>query len=86
VNNLTLKYQRVFIDSEHGALVDFEGEMTGDSLIFDRTWTYPSGAKVQLRVVYTFISRNEITIESMRKPELNSAWDVTGRMRYVRAQ
>lgn len=86
VNNLTLKYQRVFVDSEHGALIDFEGEKKADSLIFDRTWTYPSGAKVQLRVVYRFISRDEITLESMRKPEHETAWDVTGRTKYTRAQ
>ncbi|HEV8286407.1 MAG TPA: DUF1579 family protein [Chitinophagaceae bacterium] len=28
VNNLTLKYQRIFIDSEHGTLVDYDGEKT----------------------------------------------------------
>ena len=85
VNNLTFRYQRVFVDSEHGALIDFEGEKHADSLVFDRTWTYPSGAKVQLRVLYKLISPNELTVESMRKPEKDSSWDVTGRMKYSRA-
>jgi len=86
VNNLTLRYQRVFVDSEHGALVDYDGRRQADSLIFDKTWFYPSGASVQLRVVYRFVSRDEFLVESMRRPEKESSWDVTGRMRYTRAR
>lgn len=86
VDNLTLKYQGVFVDSEHGALIEYEAEKHADSLVFDRTWTYPGGANVQLRVVYRFISHDEILVERMRKPENTSAWDVTGRMKYTRAK
>ncbi len=85
VNNQTLRYQRVFVDSEHGSLIDFDGQKRADSLVFDRTWIYPSGASVQLRVVYKFISRDTVIVESMRKPEKEPSWDVTGRMRYARA-
>jgi len=84
VDNLTLKYQGAFLDSEHGALIEYEGEKRADSLIFDRTWSYPNGAKVYLRAVYLFVSDNEIHVERMRKPEGTEVWDVTGRWVYKR--
>ena len=86
VNNQTLRYQRVFVDSEHGLLVDFDGEKRADTLVFDKTWILVSGASVQLRVVYRFISRDEVTVENMRKSGQDSLWDVTGRMKYSRAK
>ena len=45
------KFQRTFIDSEHGVLVDFDGIKNADTIFFDKTWTYPNGATVKLRVV-----------------------------------
>jgi len=83
-NRFVNKFQKIFIDSEHGMLVDYEGVKQGDSLLFDKLWTYPSKSTVKLRVVYTFISSDEFTVENMRMPENTIAWDVTGRMRYKR--
>ncbi len=82
VNNQTQKLQRFFIDSEHGVIVDFEGGKNGDSLVFDKTWTYANKSTVKLRVVYKLVSPTEFIIESMRMPESMTTWDVTGRMRY----
>ena len=79
------KFQQVFIDSEHGVLVDYEGVKKADTIFFDNTWVYPNKTTVKLRVVYKLFSRNEFTIENMRMPENTSIWDITGRRRYVRS-
>jgi hypothetical protein len=77
-------FQRIFIDSEHGVLIDYTGEKRSDSLIFDKTWIYPDQTTVKLRVLYILVSANEFVVENMRRPGNMSNWDVTGRMRYVK--
>jgi len=84
VNNANNKYQRIFADSEHGVLIEFEGQKNKDTLYFDRTWIYPSGATVKLRVAYYIISKDEIHMENMRMPQQSTEWDVTGRMKYLK--
>lgn len=84
VNNANSRYQRIFADSEHGVLIEFEGEKNKDTLYFDRTWTYANGSTVKLRVAYYIISKNEFQTESMRMPQQSSEWDVTGKMRYTK--
>ncbi len=81
-NHFSNKFQRIFIDSEHGALVDYEGEKNANQLVFDKDWVYPNKSTVKLRVVYTFISKDEFTVENMRMPQNASGWDTTGRMRF----
>lgn len=84
LNNLTGVFQRIFVDSEHGTLVDFEGIKNEHGFVFDKLWTYPNKSTVKLRVVYTIISNDEFTVENMRMPEGTTDWDTTGRMRYKR--
>jgi hypothetical protein len=84
INNANNKYQRVFADSEHGVLIEFEGEKNKDTLYFDRTWKYTNGSTVKLRVAYYIISKNEFHMASMRMPQQSTEWDVTGRMKYTR--
>jgi len=84
VNNLTLDFERIFVDSEHGAFLSSTGSMRGDSLIYDRTWTYPNGNSVLLRTVYVLLSENTFTAQRMRRPDTSRLWDVTGRMTYHR--
>jgi len=84
INNQTLKYQRIFVDSEHGTLIDFEGNKTGNDFVFDKEWIYANQTKVKLRVLYKVISPDEFIIENMRMPDSSSSWDVTGRMMYTR--
>lgn len=84
LNNMTSKFQRVFIDAPHGVLVEFEGVKSGDSLVFDRNWQYANGTTVKLRVVYRILSNDNIVVESMRMPANSTIWDVTGRMKYRR--
>ena len=84
-DRLTNRFERTFIDSEHGALVSYDGDLLDGTLTFDKDFTYPNGSKVSLRVVYTFVSPDEFKVENMRMPEDATSWDVTGRSRYVRA-
>jgi len=86
INNANNKYQRVFADSEHGVLIEFEGEGTKDTIYFDKTWVYANGSTVKLRVAYYAISKDEFMVENMRMPELSTEWDITGRMKYSRAR
>jgi hypothetical protein len=79
-------FQREFIDSEHGVLVDYEGQKNNDTIFFDKTWVYANGSTVKLRVVYKFISNNEFTIENMRMPADSVIWDTTSRLRYIRSK
>jgi len=84
VNNMTLKYQLIFADSDHGVMIDYEGEGADSSFTFDKTWTYANQSTVKLRTVYTIISNNEFRIENMRMPQGASSWDITGRKKYTR--
>ena len=84
INNANNKFQRVFADSEHGVLVDFEGIKNEQSFVFDKLWTYSNGSTVKLRVVYTIISNDEFLVENMRMPQGTTVWDITGRMKYTR--
>ena len=84
VNNMNNNFQRTFIDSPHGVLVDFEGARSGDSLIFDKNFQYANGNVVKLRVVYKVLSNEEVVVSSMRMAQNSTAWDVNGRMKYHR--
>jgi hypothetical protein len=83
-NHFTNKSQRTFIDSEHGVLVDYDGEEKGDTTFFDKNWIYPNNTTVKLRVIYTIISSKDFLVKSMRMPENTLKWDLTDRMRYIK--
>ena len=85
-NQFTQKFQRMFIDSGHGLLIDYEGEKKVDTIFLDKSCVYPDKSTVKLRVVYTIVSPDEFTVENMRMPQNTSSWDVTGRTRYVRSK
>ena len=84
VNNMSNNFQRTFIDSPHGVLVDFEGARSSDSLIFDKNFQYANGNVVKLRVVYKILSSEEVVVSSMRMAQNSTTWDVNGRMKYHR--
>ena len=58
-NNMTHLFQRTFIDSDHGVLMEFEGKKESGSLIFNRLWRYQNGNVVKLRL---YISCYRITV------------------------
>lgn len=84
VNNQTNKFQRTFIDSPHGTLIDYEGQLEGNQLTFDKIWTYANGSTVKLRTVYKKLSSDLLLVESMRMPQGESTWDTTTKMNYTR--
>ena len=85
-NHFTNTFQQVFADSEHGVLIDYEGEKKGDTIYFDKTWVYPNKSTVKLRVVYIIISPDVFVVENMRMPESTNTWDLTGRKKYYRSK
>ena len=84
INNMNNKLQRVFADSEHGVLIEFEGEKSKDTIYFDKTWTYASGSTMKLRAAYYIISEDEFRVETMRMPQNATEWDITSRVKYNR--
>ena len=84
VNNMNARYQRVFADSDHGVLIDFEGVRSKDSIYFDRLWSYPNGSTVKLRVLYLLGTSDEFVVVNLRMPQQQTEWDITGRMKYTR--
>lgn len=86
VNNLNHRHQRIFIDAPHGVMLDFEGRMEGDDLIYDRSFTNAAGKLVRMRVVYQKQGTNQFKLETMRMPQGSNEWDVNGRMVYTRKQ
>jgi len=83
-NHFNNKFQRAYIDSEHGVLVDYEGEAKADTIFFDKNWIYPDNTTVKLRVIYIVISAEELLVQNMRMPQNTIQWDVTDRMRYLK--
>jgi hypothetical protein len=81
-NNLSGKYQRVFIDSPHGVLVEFEGLSENQLITFIKEVIPAGGKPVALRVLYRRLSADSFSLESQRRPRDTDAWDTTGRMRY----
>ncbi|HKY55602.1 MAG TPA: DUF1579 family protein [Anaerolineales bacterium] len=86
VNNMTDKIQRIFIDAPHGVLLDFEGVMVNDSLVFDKTWKYANGNSVRLGVTYKKLSADSFVLTTRRMPDGATSWDVNGRMTYTRVK
>jgi hypothetical protein len=86
VNNLALDYQRTFIDSPHGVMMHFEGKRNGDTITFDKEFTYPNGNAIMLRVVYVILSNNQFRVETMRKPRDTGNWDTTSHLMYTRSR
>ena len=81
-NNLSGKFQRVFIDSPHGVLVEFEGLSESQLITFSKELVPANGNAVTLRVMYKRLSSEGFSLESQRRPRGTDAWDTTGRMRY----
>jgi hypothetical protein len=86
INNSTGKFQRIFIDSPHGVLIDFEGGNENGQFVFDKLWNYANGTSVQLRVIYKQIPNGGFTLENQRLPQNASEWDTTGRMKYSKVK
>ena len=85
VDNRTLKYQWAFVDSDHGVLEMYEGDMSNDSLILQKEIIFPQ-SKVLRRIVYSNFSTNTFIVRSMRSADNGKTWDLTGTSQYERVK
>jgi len=75
--------QRVYIDSEHGTLLEFAGTITGDTIRF--VWLRDLGTRRQVvRHEYTAITRASFATETCMSPNGGTDWIVVQRARYRR--
>jgi hypothetical protein len=84
-DNRTKLYQRVFVDSEHGVLVLYEGRLEDKSLTLQTEFNLLQ-AHLLLRIQYTLVTEDLFTIESARSADEGKTWDHTGRSIYNRIQ
>jgi hypothetical protein len=82
-NNTSKKLQRVWSDSEHGLLITYEGNRTGNELIME-TEILLDGKSVKLRNAYLEISRDSFNLESRRSTDDGKTWITVTRLRYTR--
>ena len=82
-DNRTKKYQKVFVDSDHGVLVHYEGELLEDLLTLYTEFDL-NGIRLKLRSQYKFVSEDEFTAESARSTDGGGSWDRTGTLTYKR--
>lgn len=75
--------QRVYIDSDHGAFLVFDGVSTGDTLRF--TWRWDLGTRYQVvRHEYQALDRTSFATETHMSPNDGAEWVVVQRARYRR--
>ena len=82
-NNTSKKLQRVWSDSEHGLLIMYEGNRSGDKIILE-TEILLDGKIVKLRNAYLDISEPSFTLESWRSTDDGKTWITVTRLRYTR--
>ena len=83
VDNRTLRYQWVFVDSDHGVLELYEGDLSNDTLTLQKEIIFPQ-SKVLRRIVYSGLSTNSFNVRSMRSVDNGKTWDLTGTSHYER--
>ena len=82
-DNRTKLYQKVFVDSDHGTLILYEGKLEGKLLSLFYKFNL-NGTDLTLRSQYNLISENEFTVESSRSTDNGVTWDKTGSSHYRR--
>ena len=85
VDNRSSRYQWAFVDSDHGVLELYEGDMSNDSLILQKEIIFPQ-ARVLRRIIYSNISTNSFIVRSMRSADNGKTWDLTGTSQYERVK
>lgn len=83
VDNRSSKYQWAFVDSDHGVLELFEGDMSNDSLILQKEIILAQ-SRILRRIIYSNFSANSFTVRSMRSADNGKTWELTGTSRYER--
>ena len=84
-DNRTKLYQKVFVDSDHGTLLLYEGKLDGNVLSLQMKFEL-NGTQLVLRSQYKLISENSFTVESSRSVDNGITWDRTGTLSYSRVR
>ncbi len=85
VDNRTLKYQWAFVDSDHGVLELYEGDLSNDSLILQKEIIFPQ-SRVLRRIIYSNFSADSFVVRSMRSADDGKTWDLTRTSQYQRVK
>lgn len=83
-NSVERRLQRVWIDSEHGMLVTYEGESQAGEIVLEYRMVL-RGQSTLLRHVYLDIGEDAFTLESRRSNDDGQSWEVTWRALYSRS-
>jgi hypothetical protein len=84
-DNRTKLYQRVSVDSDHGVLSLFQGDLKHDTLSLSTQLQLPD-LTVFLRHRYIFVSKDKFVFESARSTDAGQTWDMTSRLTYNRVK
>jgi hypothetical protein len=84
-DNRTKLYQKVFVDSDHGTLILYEGKLENKILNLYYKFNL-NGVDLILRSQYSLISENSFTVVSSRSVDNGTTWDRTGALTYTRAR
>ena len=82
-NNTSKRLQRLWSDSEHGLLVMYEGNRTGNEITLE-TEILLDGKIVKLRNQYLGISENSFSLESGRSTDGGKTWITVTKLEYRR--
>jgi hypothetical protein len=82
-NGTSKKMQRAWADSDHGLLILYDGNRTGDQMTLT-TAIDLDGKKVLLRIAYTEIKNDSFKIESGRSHDEGKTWITTSTLLYKR--
>jgi len=82
-NNTSKKLQRAWSDSEHGLLVMYEGNRSGNEIILE-TEILLDGKSVKLRNSYLEITGSSFNLESGRSTDGGKTWITVSRLQYKR--
>jgi len=77
------KWKQTWVDSEGGYL-DFVGEFSNDQMVLAREWTRPDGTKIQQRMVWKNISKQELDWSWERSVDGGKTWEVLWPIHYKR--
>ncbi len=82
-NGTSKKMQRAWSDSEHGLLILYDGDKTGDTMTLS-TAIDLDGKKVLLRIAYTEIKNDSFRMEAGRSHDEGKTWITTSTLLYKR--
>jgi hypothetical protein len=77
------KMQRAWSDSEHGLLILYDGDKTGDTMTLN-TVIDLDDKKILLRIAYTEITKDSFKVESGRSHDEGKTWITTSTLIYKR--